>query len=110
MTLAQKRRRDAGDQQQEQPRRKEDHPRGKRNQRDGLLNQGSDGIQHRDAVGSLHASALQDVVEKRIFKAGDVERGSVVHDTEADAAAELIGEPAVAVVDGTSDHSGDGGQ
>src|SRR6185312_2944493 len=95
---------DADNEQQEQYRRIPDEQSGIGGGGYGLLHQAAHLLDHHQAVGGLHAGALQAVVVDRILVDGYVERGGFAHDFDADVIHVAVGKQAVKVVDGAREH------
>jgi hypothetical protein len=101
---------DASNEKQQQEGRVADKHGGKRHGRDGLLDQTAHLLNHRQAVGGLHAGALQAVVEDRVFIDGNVERSGLAHDFDADVMGVAIGKQVVEVIDRARKNAGDYGK
>ncbi len=85
-----------GDEEHHQPGRKDDQAGGERDKADAVLGDVQERGEQRDAAGGLAAGAFELVMEDRVFKGDQVEAGGVLHEADADAVGEAVGEKAVA--------------
>src|SRR5689334_3756151 len=99
MAFTEKTRHYAQNEEKEQKRAEPDESNSQRSDGYGLLDQVADGVQHRNAVGRLHARALQLVVKDRILKGGEVEPRRVPHDSQAYFGTEIVGNAAIEIAD-----------
>src|SRR6202046_1808301 len=98
VTLAEKCRNNARNQEKQKPRREHEN----RNRHGGggnhLLHQPSDGLDHTQAVGGLHPRPLQPVVENRIFISNKIQFRRVLHHPNADVAGIFVRQQSIATV------------
>ncbi len=110
VALAQKRRRHREEQEREQARRKQDQADRQRSQRHRLLDQASDALEHRNAIGGLHPRPLQHVVEGRVFETRQIELRRMIHNPQAGVAAIFVGDPRIQIIDPPPRHHPEGGE
>ena len=110
MAFAEERRNHRHDQQQQEPRGKPEDARRKAGGDDELLNQRADGLDHRDAIGSLHAGALQLVVKNRVFVRSQIQSRGVLYHFDADVAGEAVRQKRVEKAGGAAQNGARGGK
>ncbi len=110
MAFAQERRHDRRDQHRQQPGREPQDAGRQCRGRHELLQHQTHGLDHRDAVGGLHARSLQFVVEHRVLVGGQIQTRGVFHDPNAHVAREAVRQKRVEISDGPSQYARQSGQ
>src|SRR6185369_15328214 len=101
---------DASNKHQHQPRRIDDHRDRHGYGGDDLLFQAANRLDHSQTIRGLDASALEAVVENRIFVGDEIQFRGVLHDFNADVAGVFFREQGIGIVDGAGQDAGEYGE
>src|ERR1700759_579619 len=105
MGFSEERREDAGCEQKHQPWGGPCQGCRKDQRGDDLLDQTANLLDHRQAVGRLHTSTFEAVIEDWVFVCRQVESGSLFHHADTDVLGIPVGEERVGIIDGPGDQA-----